>query len=251
MEEPISTTYKIVENYTKELKKSFTKMIKAFEPKDHKDIEKFVEVKTKLIGPALFSLKMHIAELSSITKNVIPNFSKWSDLLNDITSFTQSSKIEASHSMADFWELDFSMGIDEMFCGNMYQNESFGVWTDGKEIYKGEFSNKEKHGYGFQIFNDGSIFEGKFKRGHPESGKWKLETGENFYGRFNKEENWMIGIKEKDNKPGVGELAKNYLYYKGEKTILKNIFPVQDIDIESLKGINGEPCVVKWLDGVR
>lgn len=247
----MKATLKLVQTYTNELTKSFKNLLNSYQPKDHKDIAKFSLAKNKLIGPTLLSLRMHIAELSSITKNLNLEFNEWKDLLNQINSFTIDNNIDASNSMADFWQLDFTMGINEMFCGNFHKDGSFGVWTDGKEIYKGEFSNKKKHGYGFMIFNDGSVFEGKFNQGNAVYGKWKLETGEDFLGRVNKEEKWMIGIKKKDIGLEGEKDINNCLYFKGEKTILKNILPDQDIDISSLRGTNQKSCIVKWEDGVQ
>lgn len=249
MQDALNKCYKIVSKYSSELQDLFKSELSSSKPKKKADVQNFIMLKDKLIGPILFSVRMHLAEVSSTLKKIKKEESRVEKLIEDITNFSFKEKIHASSSMADFWEIDFSRGTDEVFFGtNLEKAESFGVWTDGKEIYKGEFEGGKKHGYGFQIFNDGSIFEGRFERGVPKDGKWKLDTGENFYGNWVKEQNYMIGIKESDaiNRGAV----KNILYYKGDKTIIKNVDPTQEINIKALKGEVRQQFKLKWEEGI-
>lgn len=196
MEELTDELIDITTKYKDMLLTKFKTFLGKFEPKDESQLGKFSTIKDKLVGQALFSLRKHLTEFSSITKRVTYSTlssTKWETLLQDIKIFSSENDILASNSMAEFWEVDSTLGINEIFCGNTHKVSSFGIWTNGKELYKGEFLNMRKHGNGLQIFDDGSMFEGEFNQGEPALGKWKLDTGENFFGIVNKEKNYDWG----------------------------------------------------------
>lgn len=261
MEEVIHEIYKISKEYINNLQKLFDRTNKNFKKNLNKDEvfqREFLKLKNNLIGPIMFSIRMHIADLLSITKNLESDCNLWTTLEKTVKKSLDSYEIEASISMPSFWQIDFSMGINEIFIGNDNQSGlNFGVWTNGKDIYKGEFENfldngievKAKSGYGLQVFEDGSMFEGEFSANAQLTGKWKLDTGEEFYGLRMRNEGWMIGMKASDFKTGGN--CKNHLYYQGKKTILKNVDPRQPIDVKGLKGESDIKQVICWEQGVR
>lgn len=60
----------------------------------------------------------------------------------------------------------------------------------------------------------------------------------------------MIGVMEKDHIFRENNNVMNYLYYNGEKTILKNILFDQEINIPALLGDKTEKFKLFWEDGV-
>lgn len=138
--------------------------------------------------------------------------------------------------------------------GNLVK-QGIGSLTNGAELYKGEFVNDMKHGFGIQVFEDGMSFKGEWRVDLPKVGVWK-DDNMLFYGYVNSLENWRLGedldfgVERKPiNNPENGFT----LYYKGVSTGLENLKIEQKIDIKALQGRYEEDRAVtrvEFMNGI-
>ena len=232
--------------------------------------------KYRCIGPLIHSLKPVLRAGITASKNLSENSMVYSNqlerVLEGLSETLKQEEIELAESLHFSEEVIFpedtnnqAMIVTESGPGGL----SSGMWTDGESMYKGEFKDLVKHGYGVQIFKDGSIYKGEWTDGTPGIGHWKLRDKSDFFGRrgFGREEEgqeWMVGLKEEDilsKKTNqaldveVKTQAFNYLYYQGKKTFLQDLDLQQKIDVTALIHDQsvGEhhPTSIKWTNGVE
>ena len=171
-----------------------------------------------------------------------------------------------TYSMMEAIRFNGDMDDNNIYIGQIDENESRngqGFLQSGQEVYKGGWKKGKRYGYGTQIFENGSIYEGMWISDKPQIGKWTLPDRSQFYGRSNalfKEErlrlspkemekmDWMIGIKKVDSyQPLV-----NLLYYGENKTGISNLNPNQDLDIGKLKqSFYPEVTSLEWVNGLK
>lgn len=267
-EEILNKIQKAFETYKNEISRIFESTFNEKskpENKDKESLKKLSKLKNGLIGPAFLSLKIHLVDLASLCSKLDwdPLTAKYKDYLAEIDRLEEKMEIQECCYMSNFWEVDLTKGTDDIFItqrGSILKDMPiYGFWTNGKEVYQGRFTYLRldqaplRNGPGMQIFLDGSSFEGKFKDGELSTGKWILESKEEFFGRVKKGKDgieWMIGLKKSDLKE-KHDAVKNYLYYKGEKTILGNLNSSHDVDIRGLKGEESYRTQIFWSTGVE
>ena len=225
--------------------------------------------KFKVLGPILETMSQIIMAYTRI----IPNYSRSSrshlkplvDLRKSLEKRISELGIDGT-SLIGVDQISFPRSSrDEVFIGYLNKEgvrSGHGSLTNGEIIYKGNWSNDKKNGFGVQVYDDGYIFEGHWEDDVPQNGRWTLGEGNYFYGKMNRTEEekggkeWMVGFTEVDKlKQGTNIKLKNILYWKGKPTNLKNISIHQQLDIDALVGGNKEEdltkATVQWLHGVE
>lgn len=184
---------------------------------------------------------------------------RYSDSFTELVNFHNKHKLNNREKFSSLFKINFKKySTEEIYVGMLDRENRDGLatWTDGKEFYLGEWDYGKKSGYGTYSFVDGKIFSGEFKDNVPLVGMWYLNDKSKFYGKvvIDKKKNeilYMIGVKEGDLEENYNVI--NYLYYKGEKTGIKNIDYSESFNIKYLKGDPEDPQKesVKWLSGIR
>ena len=145
---------------------------------------------------------------------------------------------------------DFFGGKREQEYGTKTENQD--TWTTERSgigciktestLYSGEVQGGKKHGIGAQTFDDGVSFRGRWFKGEPAEGLWRLPDGNQLFGqrtllngRSLPLHEVMIGLKSERDDPLEDSSCferVNYLFWDGGKTKLSNLKIPQTLGIE-------------------
>lgn len=236
--------------------------------------EKYI-LNSKIFHPLLKNLKSTLLFLNRIPATLnIPIDSK-SAFNSEIEKIGESAKKLIFENKIDLIypettsitchtpNYDNSGTRDQLFIGNQFKGdiEGEGVWTNGKEIFKGDFSQGKKSGVGIYCYEDGTIFEGWWKDDKPDIGKWVLKDRKEFYGYYDRGKDFMLGffLKE-ENELHEERKVFTELFYKRENVGISNLRFGKDLNLKKLKGnktlvdpssFHHVKVELEWLGGVR
>ena len=218
-----------------------------------------------IAGPLMLALKSLVTQCSSIlskalnhkeeSKHLLDGIKRIKEELNHSISSIENQLVYASKQTNHLIYQSY-LGKDALYVGNVDEDglkDGEGCLIFENEFYRGEWSEGSKNGIGFQMFYDGSKYNGLWEEGRPKIGFWTLPDGTEFRGYRKLGEDgyfsdWMIGLKSTDKFDGVSSI----LYHKNEKTNTSNLVMEQNVDIEALRGELHPPrrATIRYLNGV-
>lgn len=156
-------------------------------------------------------------------------------------------------------------GEDEVYIGDVNdkgQKSGRGILTNGKYLYKGQWKNDKKEGFGILVYEDGIVFEGLFRDDKSHIGRWTKNGNIVFFGRKTKAEidlNEGVGIGLENNNyirnNGEAHRVINMVYLRGRPLPLVNVSYNLNYNEESLEKYKGDNCdestMIEWLNGIR
>lgn len=188
---------------------------KFLDQTQQKKIEENNFISSQIVSPLLVQfenlLTFFTEKTSSLLETNKEKKSKLDILISKVSSQLKHNvekfDIELAQARRDAEKVIFSknQGISFAYIGN-YKEEGDdvkvvkhgkGTLTNGLELYKGQFVNGMKHGFGIQVFEEGVSFKGIWESNQPKYGIWK-QNGNFFYGVVDREMNWKLGEVVKD-----------------------------------------------------
>lgn len=264
-----SNYYKILNNSLELFQKMFANSAECIQDvlnetrrrkKSYKSKLNDVEVlKRQLISPLIYNYKCFVRFYTSQSSKLFKKGSSEKknvqdfieNIQNKIDSKSRELNLNLEQVKKDLEEVLYTkkeetsyVYIGEVIKDEMKEKrrEGLGTLTNGKEVYKGEFVQDLRHGFGIQVFGGGVSFKGEWKDDLPMIGIWKDQKSV-FYGYVNQDENWKIGEfldNEFDSNRKKNDEDKGFsLYYKDKATGLGNIKIDQDLDVEVMRGERG------------
>lgn len=263
-------TIKLIKNYFNEIDIKKNEPITK-ETEDKLDENEFIS--TKIVNPLLNQYENILAffkvQINSLLEENPDKMEKLGSLVSNIQKSIDDSvkkfEIDIVQAKRDAEKVIYTKvnGVSYVYIGQFlekyeskYIKQGKGTLTNGIELYKGDFENDVRHGFGIQVFEGGVSFKGRWENGSPVNGMWNDHNG-HFYGVVNKDEKWKLGEEIKSDVNYVTNYKKlgisgYQLYYKEKTTGLKNLKLDQKIDIKALKGKarKSKPAMIQFVNGI-
>ena len=183
------------------------------------------------------------------------------DLLNRNAQIDQSLSLRKLHTIYFPKNSNCEIYVGQIDTGKRSGDlrNGEGSWTNGQAFYKGNWFEGKRHGFGIQVYQDGSNYKGIWKNNEPSCGTWTLPDKTKFYGRIHRgrgsgssylkdPRSWLLGLKESDEIKHPHKI--NFLYYKNKLTPLSNLKFDQNFDIQALKG-GPKPTKIEFANGIE
>ena len=128
---------------------------------------------------------------------------------DELKTVTKEKNINGSSSIGlDLISYPKKLGVkDEVYIGlldSKGQRTGEGSLTNGEYLYKGNWVNDKRNGFGIQVYKNGETFEGDWINGKEGLGRWHFDDGTYFYGKkFNGysidgEDDCLLGFMDTD-----------------------------------------------------
>lgn len=223
--------------------------------------------KNKILGPTLETLNSMLNIFTKIISNYTQNSADSIDSLIKIQSALQVKKESLNIDGTALIGIDKIIfpksKEDEVYIGLLDENglrNGEGSLTNGEILYKGNWKNDMKSGFGMQLYEDGWVFEGNWEDDIPQNGRWMVGNNKYFYGLIHKDpsswKSYRVGFSQQDKKKFKGDKnVKNILYWRNQATKLMNVKVNQEFNLKALEGVSKKEehrtTTITWIHKVK